>query len=253
VTRSTGLLVELELELERLDNRATAGREAALRNETLRAFWGRVQRSEAGGPRMLRGSLDRRLHAAGDQRISRRALWVSLILINILRRHKGHGLMTRRPLHELIESVGALSQSATVLVACAVLDTELERALKADMRPASKAIYSRLFNGPLGTLSSKVDLAYLLGITTEDVHHNLSRIKEIRNKFAHTSVVLTLDSDIVQKYFKELKRPSMAKKPNTDIFIECADEVVSFLEAYLKRKGIPDDLSRMAHATLSKL
>jgi hypothetical protein len=161
--------------------------------------------------------------------------------------------MTRRPLHELIETVGALSQSATVLIACAVLDTELERALKAGMRPASKATYSRLFDGPLDKFSSKVDLAYLLEITTEEVHHNLIRINGIRNKFAHTSVVLTLDSDIVQKYFKELKRTSTSKKSNTDIFIECAEEVVSFLEAYLKRKGIPGDLSRMARAALSKL
>jgi DNA-binding MltR family transcriptional regulator len=163
--------------------------------------------------------------------------------------------LPRVSLQKLVQTVGALSQSATVLVACAVLDTELERALKANMRPASKAIYSRIFNGygPLSTFSSKVDLAYLLDITTDSVHHNLMIVKDIRNKFAHTSVVLTLDSDIVHKYFKELNRASTSKKSNTDIFIECADEVVSFLEAYLKRKGIPGDLSQMSHATLSKL
>jgi DNA-binding MltR family transcriptional regulator len=156
-------------------------------------------------------------------------------------------------LQGLIQTVGALSQSATVLVACAVLDTELERALKAGMRPVSKTVYSRMFNGALGTFSSKIDLAYLLGITTEDVHHNLTIIRNIRNKFAHTSAVLTLESDTVQKYFKELRRTSVSKKSTTDTFVECADEVVSFLEAYLKGKGIPGDLSRIARATLSKL
>ncbi len=163
--------------------------------------------------------------------------------------------LPRASLREALQAVGALSQSGTVLVACAVLDTELERALKATMRPAGKAMYSRIFNGygPLSTFSSKVDLAYLLEITTDGIHHNLSIIKDIRNKFAHTSVVLTLDSDIVQNYFKALNRASASKKSNTEIFIECADEVVSFLEAYLKRKGIPGDLSRMARATLSKL
>jgi hypothetical protein len=102
-----------------------------------------------------------------------------------------------RSLQELLQIVGALSQSATVLVACAVLDAELERALKVTMRPMNSAMHSRLFEGygPLSSFSSKIDLAYALNITADDVHANLGIIKDIRNKFAHTTEILTLESE----------------------------------------------------------
>lgn len=86
---------------------------------------------------------------------------------------------------ELVKRVGELSQSATVLVACAVLDAELERALRVIMRPLNSEMRSRLFEGygPLSSFSAKVDLAYALNITTDDVHANLSILKSIRNRF----------------------------------------------------------------------
>jgi hypothetical protein len=161
-----------------------------------------------------------------------------------------------RSLHELVQAVGALSQSATVLVACAVLDTELERALKVIMRPMRNTLYSRLFEnyGPLSSFSSKIDLAYALNITTDDVHANLCIIKKIRNKFAHTTEILTLESDIIQKLYQRLKKPTEPKKNTTsDVFLECVDGIVSFLEEYLTSKGETDELSRRAHATLAKL
>jgi DNA-binding MltR family transcriptional regulator len=157
---------------------------------------------------------------------------------------------------ELTRRVGELSQSATVLVACAVLDAEFERALKVIMRPLNSEMRSRLFDGygPLSSFSSKVDLAYALNITTDNVHANLVIIKSIRNKFAHTAEVLTLQSDSIQALYRKLKKPIDPKKNNElDIFIECVDEVVSFLQEYLKSKGVVEDLSKRAHATLAEL
>jgi hypothetical protein len=159
-----------------------------------------------------------------------------------------------RSLHELVQIVGALSQSATVLVACAVLDAELERTLKVIMRPMNSAMHSRLFEGygPLSSFSSKIDLAHALNITSNEVHAILVTIKDIRNKFAHTTEMLTLESKRLQGLYQKLKKTAEPKAA-TDTFIECADEVVSFLEEYLKSKGVTDDLSRRAHATLAEL
>jgi hypothetical protein len=161
----------------------------------------------------------------------------------------------RRSFQEAIQVVGALSQSGSVLVACAVLNTELERALKVTMRPMDSKMYDRLFGGygPLSTFSSNIDLAYALNITTNGVHANLITIKSIRNKFAHTADVLTLESTSVQPLYKKLKKPAEPKENSTvGIFIECVDEIVSFLEEFLRTKGVTGNLSRRAHITLAE-
>ena len=92
--------------------------------------------------------------------------------------------------------VGKLSQSGTVLVAASILDTELERALKATMRPLDKKMNGRLFKsyGPLSTFSGKIDLAYAMRITTLEIHNELHKIRDIRNAFAHTVSVQTMES-----------------------------------------------------------
>lgn len=47
--------------------------------------------------------------------------------------------------------------------------------------------WQRLFegNGPLATLSAKIDLARLLGLVTETIRSDLHIIRDIRNEFAH--------------------------------------------------------------------
>jgi DNA-binding MltR family transcriptional regulator len=161
-----------------------------------------------------------------------------------------------RRLAEATRKADALSQSATVLVACAVLDAELERALEVIMRPLNSKMRSRLFEGygPLSSLSSKIDLAYVLNITTDSVHTNLVIIRRIRNKFAHTTEVLTFESDGIKELYQTLRKPiEPIGKYDIDVFVECVDDVVSFLEEYLKSKGVSDDLSRRAHTTLAGL
>ena len=48
-------------------------------------------------------------------------------------------------------------------------------------------VWDRLFknNGPLATLSAKIDLARLLGLISEMVRSDLHIIRDVRNEFAH--------------------------------------------------------------------
>jgi DNA-binding MltR family transcriptional regulator len=134
-----------------------------------------------------------------------------------------------------------------VLVAASILDTELERALKATMRPLDKKITGRLFKGygPLGSFSAKIDLAYALNITTLEVHTELHKIRDIRNAFAHTVKVLTMSSDEVLPLFNKLKRPTNPKSSSMlDVYLACVGELDFYLERYLIRRGITDDLSK---------
>jgi hypothetical protein len=66
--------------------------------------------------------------------------------------------------------------------------------------------------------------------------------------------VLTMNSGEVRPLFDKLKRPT---NPQTDamldVYLACVGELDFYLERYLIRMGITDDLSKRARATLKEL
>ena len=73
-----------------------------------------------------------------------------------------------------------------------VLSTTLERMLvtilEGNMPHLTQPLKSKLFSGygPLASFSSKIDLAYSLGLITAYEHRSLHAIRVIRNAFAHS-------------------------------------------------------------------
>jgi len=53
------------------------------------------------------------------------------------------------------------------------------------------------FNAPLGSLSTRSSAAYALGLISEDEYKECSRLRKIRNKFAHEIHVSFADSQII--------------------------------------------------------
>lgn len=85
------------------------------------------------------------------------------------------------------------SDRAAGIVAGSIVERRLEQALQSRLRTDQPDIVDDLFrpSGPLGPFSSKISLAYLMGILTDQAHKDLANLKNIRNKFAHD---LELDS-----------------------------------------------------------
>jgi hypothetical protein len=84
-----------------------------------------------------------------------------------------------------------ISDEATVVVGGAILEFVLRDAIARHFRKdANQKEVSKLFkfesNGPLSDFSSKIKLAYALGIGKEKTREDLDKIREIRNYFAHT-------------------------------------------------------------------
>jgi mannitol operon repressor len=78
------------------------------------------------------------------------------------------------------------SDRGRVLLACGMFDVQLKKLLLAYFQAGTVA--TELLddaNGPLGTLSARISLAYALGLISEDEYHNLTLIRRIRNDFAH--------------------------------------------------------------------
>ena len=74
-----------------------------------------------------------------------------------------------------------------VLRLVAAIDCDLERCLKHKFRKLNTRTEKRIFGtyGPLSTFAARIDLAYALKITTDEIHTELNKSRKIRNVFAH--------------------------------------------------------------------
>ena len=90
------------------------------------------------------------------------------------------------------------SDRAVALMAAAFLEDYLARMISSNMIENSK-VRKEVFdhNGSLGTFSAKIDIAYMLGLISQEIRKDLHLLRKIRNEFAHTAKPLTfLDHNI---------------------------------------------------------
>lgn len=83
------------------------------------------------------------------------------------------------------------SDRAAGIVAGSIVETRLEQAIQSRLRQADTSklqeIVQQLFraSGALGPFSTKIDLAYLMRLLSDEAYKDLTNIKNIRNDFAH--------------------------------------------------------------------
>lgn len=84
-------------------------------------------------------------------------------------------------------------------MSAAYLDDKLkeliEKRLVQDKKIARRAFD---FNGALGTFSSRIDFAYLLGVIPKNAQRDLHTIRAIRNQFAHHASPLSYEDEKVK-------------------------------------------------------
>jgi DNA-binding MltR family transcriptional regulator len=110
----------------------------------------------------------------------------------------------------LIELKGQ-SDRGTAIVGVAWVEEELQAAIESYLEKDKKA-WDRLFgrSGPLASLSSKIDLARLLGMSSKMITSDLHILRDLRNEFAHTvaakdNTVLTFNSPHIKDKCLALK------------------------------------------------
>ncbi|MBE3654823.1 MULTISPECIES: MltR family transcriptional regulator [Vibrio] len=88
------------------------------------------------------------------------------------------------------------SDRGCALMAVAFIDELLIDLLKAYF-VENEALTKRLLSssGSLGSFSSRIDMAYALGLMSKNVVHDLNILRKIRNDFAHVSKPLTFEED----------------------------------------------------------
>jgi DNA-binding MltR family transcriptional regulator len=101
------------------------------------------------------------------------------------------------------------SQRGGVLLGAAFLDEQLRQLLEAFLIDHSAS--GKLLEGgamaPLGSFSSRINMAFCLGLISKDIHGDLHIIREIRNEFAHSLHGLTFANEKIQTLVSKLKWP----------------------------------------------
>ncbi len=94
-----------------------------------------------------------------------------------------------------INELGGESGRATILLLASAFADELANMLKARFVPLSPAELENLFYKPhatLGDFSSRTEMAYALGLITQQERHQLDAIRRVRNLCAHSMAQMRL-------------------------------------------------------------
>lgn len=98
------------------------------------------------------------------------------------------------------------SDRAVALVFGSMVESRLERVILSRSQRNGK-IEERLFqpSGALGSLSVKIDLAFLMGLISPEAHADLVNLKDIRNLFAHKTNSRDFESQQVRDKCRNFK------------------------------------------------
>jgi DNA-binding MltR family transcriptional regulator len=113
------------------------------------------------------------------------------------------------------------------LVVAATLDRTLEGALRMKMNTLNNELAGRLFGDtrPLGNFSAKIDLAFAIGLVDSDNYKRLTKIRRIRNVFAHADDFVDFHTPAIQKLLLNLTDEASVKSSPETAFISIAKEI----------------------------
>jgi DNA-binding MltR family transcriptional regulator len=144
-------------------------------------------------------------------------------------------MTTIRNLEKAFRAQKKRAHPGFVITGAAILDSQLERALKKAMRPLPKKTYERIFEpfGPLSNFASKIIIAYAFGIISAEIYEKLEMIRKLRNKISHSSMLLDLESNEIAPLLSALDKTPQAKTDSLRVFMECIREIDAALDTYL--------------------
>jgi hypothetical protein len=92
------------------------------------------------------------------------------------------------------------------MMAGSFLEQELGELLAVKLVGSKKFIDSMLeFNGPLGSFSARIKMAYALGLICHAAMSDLDTIRKIRNEFAHKHQSINFNTEALKKRIYNLK------------------------------------------------
>jgi hypothetical protein len=86
-----------------------------------------------------------------------------------------------------VEELETQSDRGVAIMGGAFVEERIRQAILHRLRPLSKTMRDRLFNGdkPLSSFAAKIDLGFALGLYGPATRADLDRVRRVRNIFAH--------------------------------------------------------------------
>lgn len=141
---------------------------------------------------------------------------------------------------EAITDLGRATHSSFVLVTSAALDDALQTAILTKLRPdLSNTMKERLFEnyGPLSSGAAKIDVAFALGIISEDERSDFHLIKSIRNEFAHPQETMHFEHPEIGDKLRNLPK-ARRDTDNRTTFNQLVSDCFKCLAAQRERTGL---------------
>jgi DNA-binding MltR family transcriptional regulator len=166
--------------------------------------------------------------------------------VKTLRRYWKNRIAPRDPI-ELAQELVNESDRAVVILAATILDDELVELLRRRMviEPnKEQSDYIFRYDGPLGSFSSRIEIAYLFGFIDEITRSNLTDIREIRNACAHSKHAMTFSTKELTNVIKRFAAPFPTNTRN--------EIRMAFLAAFIVTLHVLAAVSREEAVALTK-
>lgn len=114
-----------------------------------------------------------------------------------------------RVIDALNKALDGESDRGRVLIAAMWMDLFLTCRLKNEFGKGNSKARGRLFNaqGPFSSLSAKIDAAFCAGWIAADLHHDMHRLRDMRNDCAHDLNFAGLDDETLSRHLAAFKTP----------------------------------------------
>lgn len=140
------------------------------------------------------------------------------------------------------DELAALADRAAALVGTSILEGHLRDLLEDHLRDlkiaSGETLHKRMFGGmgPLGSLSARINMGYMLNYYGEAAWRDLHIIRDIRNLFAHQTAIRSFTMDKVRGKCFNLKA--------CDLYFEDAIHPLRQLACYQEGPGWEDTILR---------
>jgi DNA-binding MltR family transcriptional regulator len=159
--------------------------------------------------------------------------------------------LDREVLRKSFEAFEHESDRGVVLVSLAILDEIISARLNRLLRQGNSDARSRLLNPPLGAFSgfsSKVDLAYCIGLIPQALYGDVRLLNRLRNKCAHNWETFHITAEVFEKFVAPMfmaKALKSADEYGDKLAVERSSIKLQFLTG-----RIPSDKFKMVMSVL---
>ena len=142
---------------------------------------------------------------------------------------------TTEDLIKAIDSIKTAEPRIAAILGATFLEDVTHLAILTKTVDLSKSDDDRLFVGsaPLSSFSAKITVAFALGLIGPMARHDLDRIREIRNAFAHAKIDISFDTPAIVNIVEGLHFRALASEWGTLNTQQKFSIVVRLLQIYL--------------------